>query len=424
MISIHAPLAGCDVVCGVGCPTPSNFNPRTPCGVRLDVSFIRAIMSDFNPRTPCGVRLVRTSFILLLPVISIHAPLAGCDFLLPLYQNRQKAFQSTHPLRGATSGKRVHRSVVDDFNPRTPCGVRQPSAAEDLPPGNFNPRTPCGVRLAVAGQSLMHNQISIHAPLAGCDLHQSRYSCARSISIHAPLAGCDRRSGRDRVLPLISIHAPLAGCDRDMEKFIKRQRNFNPRTPCGVRLRADAHKNIRSDFNPRTPCGVRRLYAGLVAQPQAISIHAPLAGCDISLRRMQWRLAISIHAPLAGCDSNWYRGLPAHIDFNPRTPCGVRLCKRDARSLGFQFQSTHPLRGATLYAGLVAQPQAISIHAPLAGCDVASTSTEVASWYFNPRTPCGVRHEPIGIIISARLFQSTHPLRGATAGAHQSCKCR
>ena len=37
--------------------------------------------------------------------------------------------------------------------------------------------------------------------------------------------------------------------------------------------------------------------------PEPISIHAPLAGCDVlTLLGMNGKKRISIHAPLAGCD--------------------------------------------------------------------------------------------------------------------------
>ena len=34
-----------------------------------------------------------------------------------------------------------------------------------------------------------------------------------------------------------------------------------------------------------------------------ISIHAPLAGCDFTIRNLSQTEDISIHAPLAGCDT-------------------------------------------------------------------------------------------------------------------------
>ena len=63
--------------------------------------------------------------------------------------NPLSTFQSTHPARGATVVSWPTASIAIDFNPRTPCGVRRGGSANS---------THIGV-------------ISIHAPLAGCDLH-------------------------------------------------------------------------------------------------------------------------------------------------------------------------------------------------------------------------------------------------------------
>ena len=190
--------------------------------------------------------------------------------------------------------------------------------------------------------------ISIHAPLAGCDLRQTTSmmrqfyfnprtpcgvrpyrellkSAGISISIHAPLAGCDDRTRRHKDKEAISIHAPLAGCDlRDLPEMWKAS-YFNPRTPCGVRQRGETG------------------HAGT----DKISIHAPLAGCDKSGRC--WTLGKS--------------------NFNPRTPCGVRHGGEAVKAQANKFQSTHPLRGATFCSVRVYCGLHISIHAPLAGCD-------------------------------------------------------
>ena len=123
---------------------------------------------------------------------------------------------------------------------------------------------------------------------------------------------------------------------------------------------------------------------------------------------------ISIHAPLAGCD------------------CFHLLPHRASSG----FQSTHPLRGATkaivkieklmkisIHAPLAGCDKTdygsnagagISIHAPLAGCDDAFARRAGGQVYFNPRTPCGVRLNPNTGQEEIKIFQSTHPLRGAT----------
>ena len=168
-----------------------NFNPRTPCGVRLPGWRHAAVYGYFNPRTPCGVR-------------PKEGP-GGPSFIL---------FQSTHPVWGATT--RCARI----------CASRP----------NFNPRTPCGVR---------HILPSFH-PLPW--LFQSTH----------PVWGATTAAAEQLPVLLISIHAPRVGCDKVMRRLSDIDTNFNPRTPCGVRLVLQLCQCLIKYFNPRTPCGVRR----------------------------------------------------------------------------------------------------------------------------------------------------------------------
>ena len=171
-------------------------------------------------------------------------------------------------------------------------------------------------------------------------------------------------------------------------------RYFNPRTPCGVRRRSDQLGGVhRSDFNPRTPCGVRLLPAGGVRRKAYFNPRTP---CGVRLEYVKdgvLHTIISIHAPLAGCDMPCTGIAGSWWHFNPRTPCGVRL-----------FQ----LFASALWG-------VISIHAPLAGCDRGQLPDRIPYYYFNPRTPCGVRPFVRIIFFPIAKFQSTHPLRGATA---------
>ena len=196
-----------------------------------------------------------------------------------------------------------------------------------------------------------------------------------------------------------------------------------------------------------------------------ISIHAPRAGSDLKTLnhigqirrgfqstlpvrgatyqplRYSRKLGISIHAPRAGSDS-----IPREIRFLARL-----------------FQSTLPVRGAThhpnhqrhharisihapragsdeLKQPLYYSPTLISIHAPRAGSDfrpVAYGSDLLISIHapragsdphpyflprkplnFNPRSPCGERPELYTSPPTLSEFQSTLPVRGATAKMH------
>ena len=58
----------------------------------------------------------------------------------------------------------------------------------------------------------------------------------RNISIHALHAECDLDAWYNPSEFMISIHALHAECDEVGDRLSKLLVNFNPRTPCGVRL--------------------------------------------------------------------------------------------------------------------------------------------------------------------------------------------
>ena len=124
---------------------------------------------------------------------------------------------------------------------------------------------------------------------------------------------------------------------------------------------------------------------------QEVSIHAPHAGRDRSCSCSSVSVRVSIHAPHAGRDNNARRCVRARFSFNPRAPCGARLvvaltilrrsCFNPRAPCGARlpiqtvsprlpgFQSTRPMRGATVPRGAVLYHYFVSIHAPHAGRD-------------------------------------------------------
>ena len=259
-----------------------------------------------------------------LCIISIHAPRAGCDRLCLLHRIRDARFQSTHPVRGATYEQDIWRRprCISIHAPRAGCDQAQDTEYQII-------------------------TISIHAPRAGCDDLSERYNMTFAISIHAPRAGCDNFRKRQYYPTLISIHAPRAGCDPVGEIYIVTSQDFNPRTPCGVRLAAIC----------------------VAVRPLQFQSTHPVRGAT---RRYQYRAGRKIY-------------------FNPRTPCGVRPLLPWIIDVGLTFQSTHPVRGATAAYGGVSRLEYISIHAPRAGCDGSQDAYTAEIGDFNPRTPCGVR---------------------------------
>ena len=174
-------------------------------------------------------------------------------------------------------------------------------------------------------------------------------------------------------------------------------------------------------------------------QHQSISIHAPREGCDQRTTGRAHIHRISIHAPREGCDPCWSTAYGMRVEFQSTHPVrgatvraatafralrkfqsthpvrGATSLQPPAPSVALTFQSTHPVRGATDRQTPVQRCRAISIHAPREGCDpghkhgrrlVSSISIHA------PREGC----DAISVLmLSGRsIFQSTHPGRGAT----------
>ena len=184
------------------------------------------------------------------------------------------------------------------------------------------------------------------------------------------------------------------------------------------------------------------LYSQLSPSNNGISIHASHAGSDFTLpcpkvtcgvfqstlpmrgatlisRRSLYPMCISIHAPHAGSDRSADYAAERGRNFNPRSPCGERpfsnqiycFCKRG-------FQSTLPMRGATVLSDISRSRCAISIHAPHAGSDNTSCMAQRGGVDFNPRSPCGER-PTAGAVRYPTVFISIHaPHAGSDALLH------
>ena len=121
---------------------------------------------------PTGLHQAFTRF-----VISIHAPIVGCDISIEMCD-----------------------TTKDDFNPRTHRGVRR--------------------SFILLNKYLKF--ISIHAPIVGCDrVMRDMVGVYIGISIHAPIVGCDLfEFPHEFTGDEISIHAPIVGCDLKIQRYI------------------------------------------------------------------------------------------------------------------------------------------------------------------------------------------------------------
>ena len=124
---------------------------------------------------------------------------------------------------------------------------------------------------------------------------------------------------------------------------------------------------------------------------------------------------ISIHAPREGCDEIVCGGIVVFLTFQSTHPVRGATVSMPAKLMVFIFQSTHPVRGATGVRQQHDRDAHISIHAPREGCDGDDGQEQSAGGDISihaPREGCDYLHYLLHC--SIKSFQSTHPVRGAT----------
>ena len=157
------------------CSSPSSsirrcFNPRAPCGARplsgssrsADILFqstrpvrgatakigiVRCASGGFNPRAPCGARHGTPFAGFRGGRVSIHAPRAGRDWVRHYDCRSQGKFQSTRPVRGATSSALISLPDASFQSTRPVRGATSSTCSTAWKRNCFNPRAPCGARL-------------------------------------------------------------------------------------------------------------------------------------------------------------------------------------------------------------------------------------------------------------------------------------
>ena len=232
-----------------------------------------------------------------------------------------------------------------------------------------------------------------------------------------PLRGATDDLLADAVPNEISTHAPLAGRDKLRFKTNTETEHFNPRAPCGARLRGDAERTEGQDISTHAPLagrdGVEPVDGKLKALFQPTR---PLRGATVLPGGDSPMAIFQPTRPLRGATGWWQvfvglatgfqptrplRGATGRRDllgrhrlyFNPRAPCGARQGETGGGLELMRFQPTRPLRGAT----------------------ASAVATALITGNFNPRAPCGARRAGALAAATDRAgFQPTRPLRGAT----------
>ena len=191
----------------------------------------------------------------------------------------------------------------------------------------FNSRTPGGVRLYPILWSHEGCSFNSRTP-GGVRLDGYVYSWNSTLfQFTHPGRGATSLSQVGRLMKSVSIHAPREGCDIPWDYTIDSSTGFQFTHP-GRGATSTELIIVRPlcSFNSRTPGGVRLRLSNRYNRRSFVSIHAPREGCD------------------------YFR----HSTLPPL----------------FEFQFTHPGRGATALMAFHLFYKAVSIHAPREGCDL------------------------------------------------------
>ena len=186
---------------------------------------------------------------------------------------------------------------------------------------------------------------------------------------------------------------PVWGATRKHQRDWIYWADFNPRTPCGVRhLPFWQNAFGKIDFNPRTPCGVRpHIYIYVNRKNKFQSTH-PVWGATSHRRSRSCYRPISIHAPRVGCDVPVKRIASFSGSFQSTHPVWGATCDfLDAQAQHSYFNPRTPCGVRHIQLVGTEDNNLISIHAPRVGCDRCRQAFRCRWRNFNPRTPCGVR---------------------------------
>ena len=124
VISIHAPIVGCDQKSKNQNPNAHYFNPRTHRGVRLLGDISICLCYRFQSTHPSWGATPQVKEKRRVRKFQSTHPSWGATLHL-LFFFHVRLFQSTHPSWGATNTNSMIYQNKEYFNPRTHRGVRQ-----------------------------------------------------------------------------------------------------------------------------------------------------------------------------------------------------------------------------------------------------------------------------------------------------------
>ena len=242
---------------------------------------------------------------------------------------------------------------------------------------------------------------------------------------------------RHKSSPDISIHATHTGGDYFAPTSPPITSNFNPRHPYGWRPSQLSYDQWVKQFQSTPPIRVATAFFWLSGDSSPFQSTPPIRVATRDAVPCRLTVEFQSTPPIRVATMLRYSRFCFDFYFNPRHPYGWRpycvlapprprrfqstppirvatLCYDMIKKRG-EFQSTPPIRVATYLARKGEELAKISIHATHTGGDCSQTPGPAGSSDFNPRHPYGWRQLLKALYDPSILFQSTPPIRVATA---------
>ena len=256
------------------------------------------------------------------------------------------------------------RRRIGHFNPRPPCGGRRDCFVFAAGLMIFQSTSSVWRTTSARDESRRSLKISIHVLRVEDDMMGTR--CTSASSRFQSTSSVWRTTRPESCTSpgwTISIHVLRVEDDCLQGRRRRADANFNPRPPCGGRLRESMQIQILREFQSTSSVWRTTAPGGAAAIIGQISIHVLRVEDDLLIvavlctrtkfqstssvwrttRRAgprTWSAGISIHVLRVEDDA---QSRPSHLEcrnFNPRPPCGGRPADDRQAACGGRFQST------------------------------------------------------------------------------------
>ena len=224
------------------------------------MGFTPGFNTDFNPRAPYGAR----------PVNGVY----------PGFQHR---FQSSRPIRGATTDNTVNPQlfIISILAPHTGRDLKEFSDSRRDQTA-FQSSRPIRGATGRRNKQGVSSRFQSSRPIRGATAGLERYLYLRLFQSSRPIRGATFALSRPCGNDVFQSSRPIRGATGVKVLLRYFLTNFNPRAPYGARRRIIVITGAPgTDFNPRAPYGARQQSRGLSTRVSIFQSSRPIRGATL-----------------------------------------------------------------------------------------------------------------------------------------------